>query len=145
MRIYLAARYSRRQEMVGYAEQIQEAGHIVVARWLAGDHKIADSDLDGIYPEAPHGERVLKLAAEYAGEDLADIAAADLVIVFLEPQRSPNSRGGRLVEMGYAAGRGKAVWLVGTGYENAFCALPAFRKFETWADCLTFLRGIGPV
>lgn len=37
MRIYLAARYSRREELLGYRADLEAAGHIVTSRWLAGD------------------------------------------------------------------------------------------------------------
>lgn len=34
MRIYLAARYSRREELLGYRDDLHAAGHVVTARWV---------------------------------------------------------------------------------------------------------------
>jgi hypothetical protein len=38
MKIYLAARYSRRPEMCRYAQQLENLGYEVTSRWLNGTH-----------------------------------------------------------------------------------------------------------
>lgn len=43
MRIYLAAKYSRRLELCGYREQLREHGHTVDAVWLNGEHQLGDA------------------------------------------------------------------------------------------------------
>ena len=40
MRIYLAARYSRLEELTGYADDLRAIGHRVEARWLLGSQQI---------------------------------------------------------------------------------------------------------
>ena len=115
MRIYLASRYSRREELVQYRTDLERLGHCVTSRWLNGDHQIDDRGLS--------------------------VTASDLVISFTEvPRSTTNSRGGRHVEHGVALGRGLSVWIVGPR-ENVFHCLPCVRVFESWADVLAVLQG----
>ena len=134
MKLYFAARYSRRRELLIYREATEQLGHQVVARWLDGDHQIADSDLE--MPAAP--ERVLALARRYALDDIEDLAQCDACVVFTEPPRSSRSRGGRFVEMGLALGLGLEIFIVGPR-ENAFCALESrgWLESERYQFCLS--------
>lgn len=139
MQIYLAARYSRREELVGYRARLAEIGHVVQARWLDGSHQISDSgapigdrgealvegDAGGATPEAT------QLRAKFAYEDIEDVLACDLLIAFTEPPRSGHSRGGRHVELGIAIGAGKRVWVVGHR-ENIFCWSPRVVFLPCW-------------
>ena len=127
MNIYLAARYSRIDEMNGYAAQLRAAGHTVTARWLLGDHQ--STDLYG--PDA----------TDYANDDISDLAAADTVICFTETPRSTSSRGGRHVEFGLALGLGKNVVIVGPP-ENVFCVLDYVWRFEEFAPVLDYIAGL---
>lgn len=143
MRIYLASRYSRREELCGYRSQLQSVGHTVTSRWLNGKHQISDSGV----PIGDHGEKLIEgddgssshcaaqMRSRFAGEDFQDVMLAELLIAFTEEPRSGNSRGGRHVETGIALGAMKRVWIVGPR-ENLFCWLEDVRHFETWADCL---------
>lgn len=127
MKIYLAARYSRRDELAGYARELRELGHEVTSRWLAGNHQISDA---GLSEEGSREER-----ERFATEDFNDLMAADAVISFTEPPRSNHSRGGRHVEFGIALGLGKFVFVV-EHRENVFHCLPHVRFFSTWEQCL---------
>ena len=98
MKIYLAARYSRIDELNRYANDLRAMGHIITSRWLQGAHQIGD---DGLSEEASRAER-----ERFAMEDWADLMAADCCISFTEPPRSSNSRGGRHVEFGAAVAAG---------------------------------------
>ena len=40
MRIYLAARYSRLDELNLYAQDLRSVGHTVDAKWLSGSHQL---------------------------------------------------------------------------------------------------------
>lgn len=40
MKIYLAARYGRREELAGYRKELEAEGHIVTSRWLRGNHDL---------------------------------------------------------------------------------------------------------
>lgn len=146
MQIYLAARYSRREELCGYREQIRNIGHTVDAVWLNGQHQISDQGT----PIGENGEalvedddestvlRSAELRRHFAQEDFRDVMMCDMLIAFTEQPRSGNSRGGRHVELGIALGMMKPVWIVGPR-ENIFCWLEDVRQFDTWEQCLEFL------
>ena len=127
MTVYLAARYSRRSELAGYALDLLNGGHTVVARWLHS-HNAVDGD-------------ETELRALWAAEDMEDLSVADVVISFTEQQRSAqNGRGGRHVEFGMALALGKRVIVVGHR-ENVFHCLPQVEFYETWAECWSALLG----
>lgn len=146
MRIYLAARYSRRMELCGYRDRLVAAGHTVQAVWLNGEHQISDRGT----PIGESGEALVegddgstsgesaRLRERFAHEDFRDVAACDLLIAFTEQPRSGASRGGRHVELGIALGQDKRVWIVGPR-ENIFCWLKEVRQFETFDEALAFL------
>ena len=154
MKIYLASRYSRREELCGYRQQIEALGVRVTSRWLDGQHQISDSGT----PIGEHGERLVegddtantspeaaKLRERFANEDFADVMSAQLLIAFTEPPRSNASRGGRHVELGIALGQMKQVWVVGHR-ENIFCWMEDVRYFDTWETCLSKLQEVyGPM
>ena len=133
---YLAARYSRREELCRYRADVEDRGIKVPARWLNGNHQIDDA---GLSVEAAREER-----ERFAAEDFADVTGADLLIAFTEAPRSSNSRGGRHVELGIALGRGMPVVLVGPR-ENVFCCLPQVTVYATWDAALgdPRLAGVG--
>jgi nucleoside 2-deoxyribosyltransferase len=109
-RVYLAGRFSRRDEFNGYADRLRSLGFTVDARWLTEAHEW-------------YGERdedALAAARRFALDDLADVLAADIVLVFTEPPApGGRNRGGRHVEFGIALGQGKDIIVVG-GPENVF-------------------------
>ena len=78
--IYLAGRWSRRDELAGYARRLYAAGHWVTSRWLFEDHGPDGTDDN----------------ARYAVEDREDVIQADCILSFTEdakgwsqPRRSP--------------------------------------------------------
>lgn len=101
IKVYLAARYTRREEMAEYAERIAELdGFENVARWVFGaEEGMSREDISDL--------------------DLEDVDLADVVISFTEPYGTEHRSGGRHVEFGYALGRGKVVILIGDR-ENVF-------------------------
>lgn len=128
MKIYLAARYSRRLELCEYRERLQELGHVVTSRWLNGGHQIAEMRVSDQGAEAPHDDRI-----RFALEDWDDLMAADCCISFTEPSRTGPTRGGRHVEFGGAIAAGKRVIVVGH-HENVFHCLPQVEFFETFEN-----------
>lgn len=114
LNVYLAGRYSRREELVGYANQLVDAGFTVTSTWLNGHHDYKEQyDLSS----ATHVEAMRK----FATEDIDDVKRADVLIAFTEEPRKTATRGGRHVEFGYALGMGKNVIVVGP-LENVFYA-----------------------
>lgn len=146
MRIYLAARYSRRLELCGYREQLRSIGHTVDAVWLNGEHQISDhgtpiGESGEALVEGDDGSttgRAAALRQKFAREDYRDVIMSDLLIAFTEPPRSNASRGGRHVELGIALGTMKRVWIVGPR-ENIFCWLEDVRQFDTFDDAIKAL------
>src|SRR4029079_4191936 len=97
MRIYIAARYDRRWEMLGVASTLSRAGHEVTSRWIEGGR----GDDPAVVP---------------AVEDLIDLTRADsLVSSTEEPTQGVRwaARGGRHVEFGVALATGKRLCIVG--------------------------------
>ena len=121
MKIYLAARYGRRIEMLGIAQCLTRAGHQVTSRWIDGCHEAADGDTDRWQ--------------EFAQDDLDDILRADTVVSFTERQAFPH--GSRHVEFGMAYAWCKMV-IIGP-LENPFHALPGVLRFDTLAEFLDAL------
>ncbi len=146
MKIYLAARYSRRLELCEYRSLLEAEGHQVTSRWLNGQHQISDSG-------APIGERAellvegddggtsaeaIAMRERFAIEDFKDVQSCDLLIAFTEPPRSRHSRGGRHVELGLAMGMMKRVWVIGYR-ENIFCWLEDVRFFKEFNEAKKLL------
>jgi hypothetical protein len=129
MRLYLAARYSRRLELCAYRAEAELLGHQVTSRWLDG----LDSDLEATGEPLP-----LVTAQFHAYRDMEDIGLCEAFIAFNEPYGTPVRRGGRFVEYGYALACGKTLYCVG-GAENIFYTLPGVRRYATWATCLEAL------
>lgn len=125
-RIYLAARYGRRQELLAYAGLLERDGHTITSLWLDGRHEgRADAD--------------------YAREDLDDLDDANTLLSFTE-QPSPiqgRARGGRHVEFGYALARHLDLLLVGPR-EHCFHALWNVHQFDTFEAARTWLREPAP-
>jgi hypothetical protein len=134
--VYLAARYSRYEELQGYAEQLVEVGCLVTSRWIKGDHQVTDDQLKNldVGEEAEYPLRV-----RFAEEDVLDLRAANVIVSFTEPPRSGPSRGGRHVEFGMALAMGKQVVVVGHR-ENVFHCLPQVAFFPVWEGALDHIR-----
>lgn len=128
--VYLAARYSRREELCRYRADLQALGFHCTSRWLNGNHQIDDR---GLSSEAQAGERT-----RFAQEDWDDLSAAGTCISFTEPPRASNSRGGRHVEYGAALALGHRCIVVGPA-ENVFHCLPGIDRYDTWQECLAAL------
>jgi len=122
MRIYIAARYDRRFEMLRVAAELMRAGHDVTSRWIEGGR--------GDEPEVVA-----------ALEDIGDLARADCLVTFTEePERGVAwaARGGRHVEFGVALATGKRMCVVGP-HENVFHHLP---RVELFANLIELLAGL---
>lgn len=126
-KIYLAARYSRREELLTYRADLEAMGHTVTSRWLNGSHQISD---EGLSAEGTREER-----ERFALEDWNDLYDASHCIVFTEEPCGSNSRGGRHVEAGAALAWRKQLTVVGP-LENVFYCLGDVEHFDDWAALL---------
>lgn len=132
MKIYLAARYSRREELCTYRADLEALGHTITSRWLFGNHQLTDEEL-----RADGG--AVEKRARFAVEDWQDLIAAATCISFTEEPRSGNSRGGRHVEFGAALALGQRCIVVGAR-ENVFHCLLTVEWYPDWPAALTALR-----
>jgi nucleoside 2-deoxyribosyltransferase len=121
VRVYLASRFARRDEMREVASELEASGFIVVSRWLGSPAPLSADDLN---PGGP--------ASSLAEMDLEDLRRADLCIAFTEATDHPKpGRGGRHTELGIAVGLGLEIMIVGPR-EHVFHALPEVRQYPNW-------------
>ncbi len=128
MKIYIAGRYSRREEILHYGEELAILGHRISSLWLRGTHEAKDA-------KPTHEE-----AAHWALDDLLGIGRCDMFLAFTEGADCPGkARGGRHVEMGYALAQSKRVCIVGPR-ENVFCHLPEVDAFPDWSAFYAWMQ-----
>lgn len=130
MRFYLAARFSRREEMREYRDALNELGHKVTSRWISEDER---EDLKGMSRQ--------QVSEIVAIEDLEDLANADVVLNFAGNGKSTKKKppkGGRHVEFGVGLALNKMTVLIGEP-EHAFHWLPSVERYDTFEDYLDVL------
>lgn len=135
MKIYLASRYSRREELCEYRSQLRAMGHVVTSRWLDGNHQVSDK---GLSEQAAEADRT-----RFAVEDWEDLTAAEVCISFTEEPRTELTRGGRHVEFGGALAMGKLCIVIGHR-ENVFHCLPGVHYRSTWESFVYHLASGWP-
>lgn len=97
MRIYLASRYGRIEQLRIVRKRLCDLGHVATSRWLDTE-RARVSDWGSL----------IDCRAKHALIDLDDVLTADCVISFTEEPGSVNGkRGGRHVEFGVALQAGK--------------------------------------
>ena len=111
MKIYLAARYTKRDEMENVANKLTDLGFEITARWVYG------------------GEAGLS-RKDIALLDIEDVDKADTVVSFTEPYGTHTPGGGRHVEFGYGLAKGKRCVVIGE-LENVFHHHPWVIRFDS--------------
>ena len=127
MKVYLAAQFSRQEELSRYRDELIGMGMESCSRWLDEENENRSR------------------FEQYARSDEQDIRECDVFVLFStkfdvdDRLISPSElvRGGRHYETGYAAALRKFIYIVGHR-ENIFHE--QFRNFKTWEACLTFLQ-----
>lgn len=128
MKIYLAVRFGRQEEMKAIKKQIVELGYDVVSRWL-------EVEFSGTRAE----ERATdKHREKWSLIDYYDVKDCDTIVNFTEPPDSCG-RGGRHVEFGLATAWGKRLVVIGYR-ENVFHHLPQVEFYETLEQFLAALE-----
>jgi len=126
MRVYLAAQYPRRNEMRTVAGILHANNIDVTSRWIFLDTAPLDSSLNDLTPN----ENLLE-----AYRDRNDIDAADTLVFFAEDPNVGFPRGTRMVEFGYAMGKGKRLIVI-SGPENVFQYFPEVVHYASLGDFL---------
>lgn len=129
--VYLASKFGRREELLGYAGELREAGVTVTSRWLTQHGK------DSVTVETTGNTELGATAPRFASEDVEDVAAADTLISFTA---GGGGRGGRHVDFGVGVALGKRLILVGPR-ENVFHALVEVEQYDTWEEVKTLITG----
>lgn len=124
--VYLAARYSRNEEMRLYRDELAKYGIVVSSRWI-DQHggNVLESFVTSKLNEDPEH------CSKYALVDLDDLAAADTVINFTST--NGGGKGGRHWEMGWAYAARRRQYIVGPR-EHVFHTLPGIIRYETFDD-----------
>jgi len=122
MKTYLAARFSRREEMEELASHLPWLGHECIARWVFGGE-------EGLSRE------------DIAELDLEDVRSCEMLILFTHPRGEPQPGGGRFVEFGYALALGKRCVVIGPR-ENIFMDAKGIEVYDTWDDFVNSHEGI---
>ena len=129
MKIYLAARYSRLEEVLENAEELMLAGHEVTSRWIFGSHEWSRAEQAA---QAEFTDVPLE-AQKFALDDVNDVQDAEMVICFSDPPRDKPQRGGKHFEFGVAWSMGKECVVVGPR-ENVFHCLPEITHYSSWKE-----------
>lgn len=111
MKIYLAAAWGRREEILRVADRLRREGVDVTSSWLTEEEGM----------QSGSKERFLR---ERAYVDLQDVDRADALVRFADTPRTrsvPRAliSGARMFEMGYAKAKGKGLIVVG-GKQHVF-------------------------
>lgn len=125
--IYIAARYSRKNEMREHAAALRGWGYDITSSWLA----------EAYDPNITLDQLTLTENSGIAQVDLDDIVAADVMLFFAEDPLVGIPRGGRHFEHGFAYAQGLEMFVIGPK-ENIFHYMPNMKHYETFKD---FLKG----
>lgn len=121
MKIYMAAGFSRKNEIAEKSQELENLGIKVVSTWP--------------WEDAAPNSTMAEVGSDYlrknARKDLNEILAADALILFTQDPEKPFVRGGRMHETGFAQALGKTLLICGPR-ENIFHYLPEFNQFDTW-------------
>ena len=129
-RIYLAARYSRRDEIQQYKKILEDEGFYVTSTWL---EDVPEHEQD-ITDMAEAADRSIPISVRPLAEtDVADVLRSDTLVFFSEPPVSTYARGGRHVEFGLALGLARRIIVVGPR-ENIFHTLGCVEHFTCWGQ-----------
>ena len=124
MRVYLSAKFERKAEMAELANTLTRAGCSCTSRWATR-------------PMIEWETAATSMAKE-AVEDLADLAASDVLVTFTEgPGKEPGT-GGRHTELGVALILQKPVIMCGPA-EQVFHYHPAVIWTKSWEEAMVAL------
>jgi hypothetical protein len=136
LKIYLAAAWSRRDEIAGVARQLEQIPGIeITSRWL--------------HEPTVLGHKIVRgntFRRRRAQEDVADVRKAEMLVRFSDDLSGPTvpatlATGSRMFEMGLAYAEGKKVVVVG-GTQPIFDYLPRIVHLRHVDELKSYLRGI---
>lgn len=133
MKVYLAGPYAARELLGEYAIELADIGISVTSRWLLETHDITPGTQKAAVDLSD--EEV----SAHAIADLADVEAADVLVLFTAANVGFEGGGGRHVETGVAIALNKPVVVVGEP-ENVFHRMGfGVRLVQDWPDAVRAL------
>ena len=130
-KIYLSGQFEDGLALSDVRRELMSAGYAVTSSWLDSAASAPETS------RAADADAAVRLAA-IARQDMQDIVAADVVVVFNPPEACHVGRGGRHVETGYALALGKRVVVVGAR-GNVFHWLPEVTVLADWSELSVLL------
>ena len=127
LRIYIAARYGRRDEAFDLEQVLLPLGVEITSTWI---HQTQD--------EMAY-EQGIEETTRLAEKDVAEIKRSDMLVYLSEEETNTWGRGGRHVEFGIAVARAKMLCVIGPK-ENLFHYLPEVQHFDSVDDFIDFVR-----
>lgn len=107
MKLYLAHNFAARDALRLLVEKLEASGYHVTSRWITDDAHVQEST-----------------AQQNALDDLEDIDAADVLVLFVDQFKDRPGKG-KFIEFGYAYAKGKQIILCGDDTESSvFYKLP---------------------
>jgi nucleoside 2-deoxyribosyltransferase len=134
VKVYLAAAWGRREEILAVAERLRAVGVEVTSGWLIEEKGMQTGSHE-------------KFLREHAYVDLQDLDAADAVVRFADDYVKTKSRrsispslasGARHFEFGYAKAKGKTLYVVG-GKQNVFDRLDGIVHVKNVSELIRLL------
>ncbi len=122
MRIYVAARWGRREEAARLAQILIEEDHVITSSWHVAGVSEGRSKRDN------------------ALMDVSELDAADCIVLLAEPLDKDNAGGGRYFECGYACARHLRIIVVGER-ELVFFHLPQVEVVPDVRGLISALEG----
>ena len=113
IRVYVAARFAKKDFVAETVTTLEKHGFVVVSTW----------HLEQVKSSVNLEDLSLDYHIETATRDLQEIKSADVILSFSESPNEPHVRGGRHVEFGYGLALKKFMVVVGPR-ENIFHCLP---------------------
>lgn len=114
-KIYIAARFERREEVLALWVELERAGYVVTGTWPKAEG-LAFGDA--------------AMSEHWAKQDLSDLDRANIYLLLSDDVLG---RGGKDFEGGYAFARGKRLIVVGPP-AHVFHFLPEVRRFLTLGE-----------
>lgn len=128
LKFHIAARWRRRGEALALAEELEKNGHGITSSWLQQTTGLPS--LEDMVARRVHGEGIdLNALADHqriqlAEQAVGDVERCDALVLLTEPEGG-SRRNTRLIQAGYALGRGKRVYFMGKSGENVINCHPA--------------------
>lgn len=137
MKIYLAGRYSIRDQLKEYRDTLRMNGHEVTSRWL----DFEDDNPDAFPPDdgTASSHAAPELRQMVAQMDVDDVKDADAIMLFTSEL---GRRGGMFVEWGIAIALDKVLVLIGPEI-NVFQHYPGTLQYNSFEEALDFVEDWG--